>query len=300
MLDVQLAESVGVPRCITGRKEQRELPVESASKRPVDEIGVVQHIKTGLTSECCKASTNARSRVHQRHIKIEPDDDTAHRSDATTSMPARPHSFDLVSPETTTPCHSGVLSIDRRSGTPGRVVLTRWSWWRRERVGGHCVHVVGDHGTPQGVRFREASLADLDAVLDLLNESAEWLLDRGIRQSFVPFPQPLIENDLRDHRVFLATSGLDDVIATGTALTADPVFWGDQPSGSWYVHRLARRRDAPPGTGRMLLDWIENCAHREGVERIRLDCSAALGPYYEAAGYEWQWSMSFLGSISTP
>ena len=86
MLDVQLAESVRVPRCITGRKEQRELPVESVAERPVDEVWVAQHIKTRLTSECCKAGTNARLRVHQRHIKIEPDYNTAHRWDATTSV----------------------------------------------------------------------------------------------------------------------------------------------------------------------------------------------------------------------
>ena len=100
--------------------------------------------------------------------------------------------------------------------------------------------MVGTHGTPQGVRLREGTLADLDAVLDLLNESARWLLDRGIRQWFVPFPRTLIEDDLRDHRVFLATTG-NDVIGTATALTTDPMFWGDQPPGSWYVHRLARR-----------------------------------------------------------
>jgi hypothetical protein len=158
--------------------------------------------------------------------------------------------------------------------------------------------VVGTHGTPQGVKLREGTLADLDSVLDLLNESAHWLLDRGIRQWFVPFPRTLIEDDLRHHRVFLATTGID-VIGTATALTADPMFWGDQPPGSWYVHRLARRRDAP-GTGRTLLNWIEECARREGLERMRLDCSAALGRYYEAAGYTRQWSTSLLGSTSTP
>ena len=36
--------------------------------------------------------------------------------------------------------------------------------------------------------FREANVADGDAILELLNESAQWLLDRGIRQWYVPFP----------------------------------------------------------------------------------------------------------------
>jgi hypothetical protein len=99
--------------------------------------------------------------------------------------------------------------------------------------------------------------------------------------------------------VFLAATDTGP-IATGTALTADPMFWGDQPPGSWYVHRLARRRDAPPGIGRKLLNWIEDRARREGVEQIRLDCGAALRPYYEAAGYKQQWTMSLLGSTSTP
>ena len=106
---------------------------------------------------------------------------------------------------------------------------------------------------PATLRFREANGADLDAVLELLNESAQWLLDRGIRQWYVPFPRELIESDFEDHRVFLAISG-SDIVATGAALTDDPRFWGDQPPGSWYIHRLARRRGAP-GAGRVLLRW---------------------------------------------
>ena len=56
----------------------------------------------------------------------------------------------------------------------------------------------------------------------------------------------------------------------------------------------------PPGTGRMLLNWIEECARQDGVERMRLDCSAALGRYYEAAGYHAAVVYELLGSTSTP
>jgi hypothetical protein len=146
--------------------------------------------------------------------------------------------------------------------------------------------------------FRQATAADSDVVLGLLNESAQWLLDRGIRQWYVPFPRPLIENDLEHHRVFLATVERA-IVATAAALDEDPRFWGDQPAGSWYIHRLARRRDAP-GAGRALLAWIEQRARREGVERLRLDCGEALRTYYEAAGYQLCWTMSLLESTSTP
>jgi hypothetical protein len=146
--------------------------------------------------------------------------------------------------------------------------------------------------------FREATAADGDVVLGLLNESAQWLLDRGIRQWYVPFPRRLIENDLEHHRVFLATTRRV-VVATAAALTEDPRFWGDQPPGSWYIHRLARRRDAP-GAGRALLEWIEKRAQREGVESLRLDCGAGLRSYYQSAGYELCWTMSLLTSTSTP
>jgi hypothetical protein len=146
--------------------------------------------------------------------------------------------------------------------------------------------------------FRQATAADGDAVLELLNESARWLLDRGIRQWYVPFPRPLIENDLKHHRVFLATTERG-VVATAAALTEDPMFWGDQLAGSWYIHRLARRRDAP-GAGRALLGWIEQRARREGVDSIRLDCGEALRTYYEAAGYVLRWSMCLLQATGTP
>jgi hypothetical protein len=134
--------------------------------------------------------------------------------------------------------------------------------------------------------------------LELLNESAQWLLDRGIRQWYMPFPRPLIENDLEHHRVFLATAERD-LVATATALTEDPMFWDDQPSGSWYIHRLARRRDAP-GAGRALLAWIEERARYEGVDSVRRDCGEALRTYYEAAGHELCWTMSLLPATSTP
>jgi hypothetical protein len=146
--------------------------------------------------------------------------------------------------------------------------------------------------------FREANAADGDAVLGLLNESAQWLLARGIRQWYVPFPRPLIENDLAHHRVFVATTR-SEIVATAAALGEDPMFWGDQAPGSWYIHRLARRRDAP-GAGRELLRWIETRAQREGVQSLRLDCGAGLRSYYESAGYELCWIMSLLESTSTP
>ena len=42
-------------------------------------------------------------------------------------------------------------------------------------------------------------------------------------------PRPLIENDLKHHRVLLATDQRG-VAATAAALTDDPMFWGDQPA----------------------------------------------------------------------
>jgi hypothetical protein len=146
--------------------------------------------------------------------------------------------------------------------------------------------------------FRQANGTDRAAILEVLNGSARWLLDRGMRQWHVPFPPPLIESDLEHHRVFLATAARG-VVATAAALTEDPMFWGDQPPGSWYIHRLARRRDAP-GAGRALLEWIEDHARREGVDSLRLDCGEVLRTYYEAAGYTLRSTMSLLQATSTP
>jgi hypothetical protein len=148
------------------------------------------------------------------------------------------------------------------------------------------------------LQFREAGPADLDTVLGVLNEAAQWLVDRGIRQWYLPFPPRLIENDLEHHRVFVAS--LDSVVvATATALSNDPMFWGDQPPGSWYLHRLARRRNASRAGG-ALLQWVEARARDVGIGTIRLDCGAALRGYYESAGYRLQWTMSLLEGTSSP
>jgi hypothetical protein len=150
----------------------------------------------------------------------------------------------------------------------------------------------------ESLRFREATADDAEAVLVVLNDAAQWLVDQNIRQWHIPFPPELIENDLQRHRVFLAMSE-QDVVATVAVLTDDPMFWGDQLPGCWYLHRLARRHDAP-GVGGALLHWTEQRARHESVDRIRLDCGAGLRRYYEASGYQLCWTMSLLNPTSSP
>lgn len=148
------------------------------------------------------------------------------------------------------------------------------------------------------LQVRRATGDEVEVVAGVLDGAAQWLRDRGIEQWPVPFPRRVIERDLGRGAVWIAERG-DRVVGTVTILDEDPLFWGDQPADAWYVHRLAVRRDAA-GDGAAILAWVERRAVAHDLRFVRLDCSPALRPYYERAGYLHQWDVSLLSGYSGP
>lgn len=93
------------------------------------------------------------------------------------------------------------------------------------------------------VAISRAVAADLDDVLDLLNETARWLTARGINQWIDGFPRDLIDDNISHGEVYVARLGRR-VVGTFTLMWRDELFWPGTVHAAGYIHRLAVRREA--------------------------------------------------------
>ena len=131
-----------------------------------------------------------------------------------------------------------------------------------------------------------AAPADLDDVLDILNETAQWLTSRGINQWVDGFPRELIAADISRGEVYLARRERR-AVGTFTLQWSDELFWPAATRAAGYLHRIAVRREAR-GLGVELLKRAERVTAASGRKLLRLDCFAAndaLCAYYERAGF---------------
>jgi GNAT superfamily N-acetyltransferase len=132
-----------------------------------------------------------------------------------------------------------------------------------------------------------ANPADLDDVLDILNESARWLASRGINQWRIDgFPRELIARNILQREVYVARINRR-AVGTFTLMWSDVLFWPGVREEAGYIHRLAVRREAR-GLGVELLKFAERVTTSSGRKLLRLDCfsgNRALCSYYERVGF---------------
>jgi GNAT superfamily N-acetyltransferase len=146
--------------------------------------------------------------------------------------------------------------------------------------------------------LRLALPGDLDKVVRLVQEAADWLRSEGIDQWQEPWPdragqRERILNDLFKGKTWLVQDG-KTVAATITIDTDEPLDLDERPV--WppdesqrpvlYVRRvIVSRRYAQLGLGAGLLDWAAGVAKRDhGAELIRIDVRTTnqkLHAYYE-------------------
>ena len=129
--------------------------------------------------------------------------------------------------------------------------------------------------------------ADIDDVVDTLNEAARWLASRGINQWRVDgFPPELIAEGISHGEVYVARRD-GRAVGTFTLQWSDELFWPGASEAAGYIHRIAVRRDAR-GLGDELLRFAERVTAATGRKLLRLDCfsgNSALCSYYERAGF---------------
>src|SRR5882672_4409099 len=131
---------------------------------------------------------------------------------------------------------------------------------------------------------------DAAAVRALVEEAAEFLTGRGIRQ-WIPgaLPAFVIPRGIALGEVWVVRAGAK--LAAALALEDEDLeTWGASDGSALYLHRLVvARAHAGEGVGRRLLAWARDEAHGRGRRSLRLDCvasSAFLRRYYAEAGFE--------------
>ncbi|MCC7406661.1 MAG: GNAT family N-acetyltransferase [Phycisphaeraceae bacterium] len=137
----------------------------------------------------------------------------------------------------------------------------------------------------------QARAEDLQTAIDVLEEAAQWLTDRGIGQwplGSQRSQEKYLRHCIDDEEFFLIHDG--EVIA-GTVIVKHelPQYWPQGMSDGGYVSKLAiRRRYAGQRLGAAMLAWAEKQLAKDGWAIARLDCWAdnpALCQYYRDAGY---------------
>ncbi len=143
-----------------------------------------------------------------------------------------------------------------------------------------------------GVTMRPAAPEDVATFVEMHEELASWLWERGVRQ-WQPgtFPIRWIEDAITRGEVYLASEA-GRVIGAVIVQASDTFTWGDASIGdaAGYIHGLRVRRSAAGrGIGLALLRWAEREIAARGLHLARLDCmgdNPALCAYYERAGYK--------------
>lgn len=142
---------------------------------------------------------------------------------------------------------------------------------------------------PGALTIRLATDGDADAVMELLEAAAAWLVARGIRQWL---PGQIRAEWLRERvaagEVYVAELG--GVLAGSFRLIwSDEQTWGERPNDAGYVHGLVINRTfAGMGVGTRMLERAGELIAAAGRPHLRLDCltpNDALLAYYVSAGF---------------
>ncbi len=145
----------------------------------------------------------------------------------------------------------------------------------------------------------KADTEELDTVLEILSEAANWLLSKGIDQ-WQPesFSRSSTAEKIRLGEVYLAKRN-DESIGTITLQWSDRFFWVDDDTDAGYVHKLAIIPTyTGTGLGRKLLEWAEQTTKAAGKNYIRLDCmyeNPKIRQYYENMGFEYRGEVKGVG-----
>ena len=140
------------------------------------------------------------------------------------------------------------------------------------------------------MRVERAQAEDTAAVRALIQEAADWLTARGIRQ-WIPgaYPADRVARGVARGEVFVVRGADGALDATLQLQDADPEVWGADDGRALYLHRLTVARVcAGRGLGAQLLAWALAEAAARGRTLLRLDCVASnafLRRYYAAAGF---------------
>jgi protein-tyrosine phosphatase len=136
---------------------------------------------------------------------------------------------------------------------------------------------------------------DLSVVMEILDQAARWMLERGIWQWEAPSPPEVwqrMAREIENREVYLAR-----LPETGEPVGTLRFEWTGAPlwpkeADAGYIHSMTVK---PAYMGRQLgqrmLEWTIDHVRSRGKRIARLDCMTAnprLRAYYESAGFHYR------------
>jgi GNAT superfamily N-acetyltransferase len=136
--------------------------------------------------------------------------------------------------------------------------------------------------TPACYTIRAAGEGDITAIMNLLDEAALWLLERGLDQwqGRRERRRVFVVSDVGHRTVFLVEQAREVVATITVDELPDADFWhrDDEVQTALYLHRMAvSRAHAGIGLGAAMLDWAADQATRRGRDLLRLDAWVTNG-----------------------
>ncbi|MGM7701414.1 GNAT family N-acetyltransferase [Pseudalkalibacillus sp. Hm43] len=146
----------------------------------------------------------------------------------------------------------------------------------------------------ENMKVKTATMEDINTVLDLLVNAAEWIQTKGTTQwdyylNDLEGNTQEVKDSIRNGSTFLFYEK-ERPIATAT-LELKPSewdfdMWEDEANDPVvYLHRVVVHRDfAGEGLGNQILDWSEDYVRESGLNTMRFDCLASnesLNAYYQ-------------------
>ena len=136
---------------------------------------------------------------------------------------------------------------------------------------------------------------DLAVVMEILDQGARWMLERGIRQWEAPSPPEVrqrMAREIENHEVYLAyLPEAAEPVGTLRFEWTGRLLW-PQEADAGYIHTMAVK-PAYMGrqVGKWMLEWAIGHIRERGKRFARLDCMTAnprLRAYYESAGFQYR------------
>ena len=136
--------------------------------------------------------------------------------------------------------------------------------------------------------FREATMADVDAVMNLVARRIDWMNAVGLHQwndtdYFGRYPRSYWETNIGRFLV----GERHGTVVVAIALYTDDVRWGAMPDQAYYLHHLVTDPE-DKGVGVEMMHYVERYAVAHDVEVLRLDSAVGntvLERYYTDLGY---------------
>lgn len=145
------------------------------------------------------------------------------------------------------------------------------------------------------MNFRQATLQDVDAIIELVQKRIDWMDVKGLHQwnktdYFGRYPREYWESKIG---YFLVGEEHGKVVVA-VALYTEDVRWtrdgeytGTASGDAYYLHHLVTSPDAK-GAGVAMMYYVEKYALEHGVYLLRLDSAnenKVLENYYNRLGY---------------